>query len=74
MMDLVLVTALLAKAIKPNSTIAQLDLYVNNLGTDDCNTLLEAMKHNSRITQLDLSWNELGTGDCTALAKATKHN
>ena len=50
--------------IKHNSTMTQLDLSLNNLDTDDCNTLVEAIagaalaeaiKHNSTVTQLDLS-------------------
>ena len=41
----------LAKAIKKNSTITQLDLSWNDLGTCDCTTLAEAIKHNLTMTQ-----------------------
>ena len=67
-----MVTAALAKAIKHNSTVTQLDLLWNKLGTGYCSALAEAIKRNKAITQLNLSNDELGTGDCTALAKAIK--
>ena len=69
--------------IKHNSTMTQLDLSLNNLHTDDCNTLVEAIagaalaeaiKHNSTVTQFDLSVNNLDTDHCNTLAKAIKHN
>ena len=64
----------LAEVIKHNSTITELALSLNRLGTGDCTALADAIKHNSTITELNLSWNKLGTGDCTALAEAIKHN
>ena len=73
----------MVEAIKHNSTMTQLDLSLNNLDTDDCNTLVEAItgaapaaaiKHNSTVTQLDLSVNNLDTDHCNTLAKAIKHN
>ena len=64
----------LAEAIKHNSTITQLNLSYNELGTGDCTALAEAIKHNSTIIQLDLSSTELSICDCTALGEAIKHN
>ena len=62
-------TTELAESIKRNSTITQLDLSGNELGTGDCTALAEAVKHNSTITQLNLALNQLGTGDCTCVAR-----
>ena len=69
------IAAVVAEAIKHNSTITQMDLSGDVFHTD-CSAILalaEAIKQNSTITKLELSI-FLGHTNCTALAEAIRHN
>ena len=50
----------LAKALKINQTVVQLDLEDNWIGEDGMRAVAEALKFNHRIALLDVSRNHIG--------------
>jgi NLR family CARD domain-containing protein 3 len=49
----------LAKALKRNSTLQELNLDDNNIGKEGAKSLVDALKHNSTLRELDLDDNNI---------------
>jgi len=66
--------AVLAKAIKTNSTLTVLNLSNNKIADAGAAALAEAIQTNSTLTELNLSYNGITYAGAAALAKAIQTN
>ncbi|KAL9965575.1 hypothetical protein ACROYT_G029390 [Oculina patagonica] len=64
----------LAKALKGNSSLTELDLSDNNIGDQGATGLAEALKNNKSLTELGLSDNNIDDQGATGLAEALQNN
>ena len=64
----------LAKVLKKNRTLQQLNVSVNSIGAGGATALAEMLKENRALQKLDVSHNSIGEGGATALAEMLKEN
>ena len=66
--------AVLATALKTNTTLTDLSLFLNNIGPAGAESLATALKTNTTLTSLDLFCNNIGPAGAESLATALKAN
>ena len=64
----------LAEVLKTNTTLTELDLERNNIGSKEVFVLAEALKINKTLVKLNLSQNNISNAGAKALAEALKIN
>ncbi len=65
---------IIAQALEKNSTLKELFLGGNNLGTQNIGEILEALKKNTSLTVLDLQWNCIFDVDSKMITEMLKMN
>jgi len=64
----------LARALKVNKTLTEIDLRGNDIKKEGAKALAEALKVNSTVTNINLEKNQIGTEGAKAFAEALKVN
>ena len=64
----------IGKALKANTTLTYLYLYLNNLGEEGGVAIAKALEANTTLTSLDLNYNRLREEGGVAIAKALETN
>ena len=67
-------TATLAKVLKENRSLQQLDISQNSIGQKGATTLAEVLKKNRTLKLMDVSHNSIGQEGAIALAEVLKEN